>query len=485
MKKTTRLNDLQASILLIAGLVVGSCGFAGSAVAYVPFVDNFEGYQIYPTRLAGQGDWETDYTSPWTDSAPTLAHSGDKVLYFNATTGGDDLHRIGTAEASGEWKFWFRRLPGGSSEDDQISIEDSAGTTVAVERWLDADGTIRCGFNSENIISGTSGKVDTWLQFGFRWDMDAGTFGCFLDGTWYDYTVHAPIIGGVNYLRIFTNSTAGLLIDDITGQLPPGTIAGWSPVITPVNPLDGVKTVELLTSFSVSGQVKIPTANPYTWHDLNIVFKKWGTSEIFIKNIPLPDLTGGQTYDYDDTFSLDDTFLYSVSYNIQGETDFYTTAIIDHRVAGTYVTHTAALTPTWTEVTAWTVPTLDDCSILTGLDKLVCEIKNALLGLVVPSQSKYDELSNTMAAFQDAFPLPYLRAFQTFVATTDAGISESAALNFSILGQAATVDFSVYSFSVSIAGLDVAFNVLIRSLLSLLCLAFFLAWAVSFLRSVF
>lgn len=469
------LNDKFSVFLLAAVLsVVFSCS-ARPVAASTPFDDNFEAYSL--GSIAGQGSWLSDYSGCDVVASPT--YTGFRSVQCN----GNNAYRIFTPlAASDAWEFWVYRPVGGGNRDFSVSVWDENNTMVNMVRWLDATGTIYCRNGATDL--GATSAPGTWVMLGLKWDRTAQTVSCGINGTYTDFSAMAGFDMDVKKVVLLEQNNQNMIVDNIHAGIPP-FVSGYDPIITPTDPLDGQTTVQDLTEFDLTGTIEIPTENPWIWHDLNVIFTKLNTTEVYRKIIPLPDLIGGQDYTYSATSTLDNDFAYSVSYQLAGETTFFTTAIFNHNVANTYITYTAPITPSWTIADDWEIPTLDDCSALSGLDKIVCEIKNLLLGLVIPTQAKFDELINTFTAFQNIFPIPYLRSMQTFITTTNAGINESSGINFEIFGQAGMVDFSALSFPVILGALTINFNDLIKSFLSAVCLAAFVFWAFNFLNRIF
>jgi len=448
---------------------------AGPVVAATPFQDSFEAY--LPGSIKGQGSWNSEY------SGCTIQTSYKKTGAQALSCIGNTAYRIGPVPLSTgtAWEFWVYNPSSGDHPDGRFKLIDGNGTTIGTISYISSLGNIYATNNVNQLMG--SAPHQSWVQVGFRWDRTAQTVGYGYNGVWTDYPAPAGFDEDVAEIYFLEQNNKNIIVDDITGASI--TVAGYDPIIAPTDPLDGQTTIQDLTEFNITGKVEIPTANPWIWHDLNVFFDKLNTTETYHEIIPLPDLVAGQDYTYSATSTLDNDYAYSVRYQLAGETTYYTTAIYNHAVANTYITYTAPITPSWTIAGPWPIPELEDCSALTGLDKLVCDIKNFLLGMVIPTQAKFDELNNTFKAFLNVFPLPYLRSMQTFITTTNAGINESSGINFSLFGQAGTVDFSALSFSVAVGGLTVDFNDLLKYFLSGACFAAFVFWALNFLNRIF
>jgi hypothetical protein len=479
MKKTRRLNALGSFFLVGLGLLIVLFGSPGQAAAAVPFSDNFESYSL--GTLAGQGDWLTHYSGCTVVDSPTK--TGSRAV----SCSGDDVYRLDGDPISNstEWEAWVYRPLGGGNRDFFIIVEDEDGTEVNKVRWLDATGNFYCA--NTQVFGSLSGKTAVWVKLGLKWNSDTGVISCGIDGTWTDFSSYTAWDKPVSMVKILAQNSEVMILDDLQGiPVTPPVVTGYAPVITPTTPEDGVTTVEDLTDFTVSGEVEIPTLNENVWRWLNVHFTKFYSTEVTTKNFMFPtDLVGGDSYLYNATTTLDDAFAYHVTYSIVGETPEHSGVVEYHAVYGTYVTHTAPTFPVWIDSPGWTVPELEDCDALSGVDKIICEIKNVLLGLIIPSQGKVDELTNTVAAFNNKFPINYLKAVQTFFTDVQSGLDEDKAIAFEVFGQAGTMDVTFWNTPVTIGGVSQSIGAIFKSFIAALFVISFLAWSINFVKRIF
>ena len=448
--------------------------FVETADASVPFTDDFEDY--FAGSIDNQGDWTTSVNGCDVLVAP--AYEGVKQLKCQ----GQDADRIALfpLPAGTPWEFYIYNPSLTDNPDLRIVLKDADGTTINTISWISSLGNVYCTNAVNQIIGGTTRQV--WTKVGFVWDKEAQTIGCCFEGVCNSYPASAGFDNDVGELFFVEQNGRQILIDYITGSEL--SITGYSPIITPLTPPDGATTILDLDDFSVHGFVEVPIANPNVWKQLIINYDQVGSVNHYSTRIDF-DLSAGEFYEYNATSTLDNAYAYKVSYLVWGEADGYN-PMTTHDVAGTYITETAAILPVWEEQENWSVPPPDDCGSMSGVEKLVCEIKNFLTGMVVPSQDQVGQLKKTIDGFKDVFPLPYLRAYQDFLTQTAAGINETSAINVSFLGSPAQqIDFSIFDFPVQVGLFSLTFAEVIRYLLGAFCLAGFGFWGLNYIQRIF
>ncbi|GAI29612.1 unnamed protein product, partial [marine sediment metagenome] len=138
-----------------------------------------------------------------------------------------------------------------------------------------------------------------------------------------------------------------------------------------------------------------------------------------------------------------------------------------------------------TTTVEWTVPDLEDCGPLSGVEKWLCEIKNFIAGAFLPSQEKLNELYNILLDFRQKFPFNYINIFTDFFKNIEEDIDEEASIPIKILGHEHNVDFSFWDATTTIGGITESFKNIIVDMTTALILLTFLVWLVSFLRRFF
>jgi hypothetical protein len=457
------------------GLLLGLSGFAGRVQAATPFQDDFEAYSV--GTIKGQGNWFSEYSG--CEIQTTYKKTGAQALSCTGNT----AYRIGTeALATGTaWEFWVYNPSSSNNPDGRFKLIDGNGTTIGLISFLSAANKVYAtiGVNQE---LGAAPK-QTWVKLGFRWDRAAQTVGYGYNGVWQDFAAPSGFDQDVSEIYFLEQNNKAIIIDDITGD--PIVVSGYDPIITPTDPPDGETTVVDLDDFTVSGNIQIPTENPFFWTGLIVNFDQLNGTRHYEKDFTI-DLAAGDSYDWNATTTADNLYAYKVSYTAVGyapQSGFVIT--YDHYLTGTYITETASVLPTWEEQENWTIPAEEDCDGYSGIDKIICQIKNLLTGLVVPSQSKVDSLKNTLTAFNTKFPMNYISALQGFFEDVQDGLDEEAAISFKVLGQSGTLDDSFWDTAITFGGTAQTIGSLFKSLITAVFVIAFLGWCLAFLGRVF
>ncbi len=131
------------------------------------------------------------------------------------------------------------------------------------------------------------------------------------------------------------------------------------------------------------------------------------------------------------------------------------------------------------------LPELEECSGLGVTDRLLCEIKNFFYRLFVPSGDKVTELRNTIDLIKTKFPYNYVLAMKDFFAYLKDNINEEQAINFSILGQAGTINLAFWNATSTIAGSTQSFLDIFKIFFKFILIVGFGWWCFSFLKRIF
>lgn len=136
--------------------------------------------------------------------------------------------------------------------------------------------------------------------------------------------------------------------------------------------------------------------------------------------------------------------------------------------------------------TAWEIPDLDDCETTTSTTAFwLCSIKNFIAGIFMPSQSKINDLYQTIGAFKEKFPFNYASEMSEFFSDISASTTEEKAIPITILGQESAIDFQFWNSTTSIGGVEETFkNVLIDFSSMIIFLGWFV-WLISLIRRFF
>ena len=118
---------------------------------------------------------------------------------------------------------------------------------------------------------------------------------------------------------------------------------------------------------------------------------------------------------------------------------------------------------------------LDDCSDLSILEGLVCNIGNTLKTIFLPSSEKINELNQTINKMASKFPFSYIsKATETFN-DLKGNITETSLLELSIMeSEKSSIDFST-----------IAFFDYIKKLTTILMIIVFSFWLIRFIKHIF
>ncbi|GAI18170.1 unnamed protein product, partial [marine sediment metagenome] len=104
------------------------------------------------------------------------------------------------------------------------------------------------------------------------------------------------------------------------------------------------------------------------------------------------------------------------------------------------------------EQVEWGVPDLEDCSELTGVEMWLCEIKNFVAGIFMPTQTALDKLQRTLGNFNQKFPFNYIGALNVFFTEVRNSLDEEKEIPITILGEESNVSFAFWSEATTIGG---------------------------------
>jgi hypothetical protein len=129
-------------------------------------------------------------------------------------------------------------------------------------------------------------------------------------------------------------------------------------------------------------------------------------------------------------------------------------------------------------------PQLEDCSGYSLLERLTCEMKNALYRIFIPSPQKIVELNDTLDAVKERFPYNYIVATRDFFIDTYNSVATSS-ISFSILGHAGIVDFSAWNATGNVAGSVQSLKGVVSGFFKFLVLLLMVIYFINFLKRMF
>jgi hypothetical protein len=478
------LNALQSLFVVSIGALVGLIGFAASAAASAPYTDNFDSYTV--GGLQGQGGWSCisspcNVVTTQSDSAPNSIENGLALHSGTATATGAAFTSVYWTTGAG---YVFFTLKKSDSEHFFIGAKD----------------TDFYSYNDGNFIHPFGGlNVNAWNRIGIEWRYSDKNVRFYLNGlwsSWYNYTNYWN--DGVYPENIEITGASNVFFDSITDTetVVPPAVAGYEPILTPTAPVRNTETVvDFGAGFTVSGNVQIPTLNSHSYQKLVVTFRKPDAlvashSLVF----DLGALIAGQSLAYSATTTVPVTTsgdnFFKVSYTINGSK--YATSQPDNPPVSSPLLY---FDNTWVKDSANAAPAdlitssqkpaqeaLEDCGVYSGIDAVVCNLKNFIVGAFLPSDAAINQFNSTMNGFKTKFPMNYAAAINDTLTAIGAGVSDTSGFSFNLYGNAGTVDTSFFSQDL---GAGVTIGGTIKLILTFLVFVVFLIWGVGYMHRIF
>lgn len=479
MKKTRHLNALQSFFLAI----FGSLAIFAPAEAATILTDDFDTYS--DGGLTGQGDWINLYQSC-------------VVVDGKVGCGDDGDHgnqKEGTPLSSGAMSFGFRVY---KNENLSSEYETAFGfiKTASYKQGYGPGLDIYYSNSKGIFVPAVGGDFflndpEVWHTATLVWDEIYANW--YVDGVLVHEniptyaTTYAWVEFGVLHLG------ASMWVDNIGAGSPP-PIAGYAPILTPTSPERNAETVvDFDDGFEVSGSVVIPTGNPHLYNNLIVTFRK---PDSFFPaktlTINLGGLTAGQSYNYSATTTVPITSsgknFFKVGYTLTGSTwpgSYANDTLIEEALA---------FDKTWVKDSIYDAPAylitpsikpeqdaLEDCGEYTGIDAVICNFRNFIVGAFLPSDDAIAQIGGTMDALKNKFPMNYARAIGDSFSAITAGIDDDAGFSLTILGNSSSADTSFFSQDI---GAGATLGGTIKLMLTFLILMVFMFWGLGYMHRV-
>lgn len=459
-------------------------------------------------NLGGQGDWITisGYSSGQVNG--TQYHSSPKSVYYKENQyWGNYLPFASSTESV--FSFWVnaKGVPWWEWTNVFLAATSTEGRLPGFhfECWNNncaSDGKINVyatksnvniGVDSGTFIGHITPGVWTQVEVDYDFAIDRARFWVngATDGIWYDMDPFPQDYYGSLAIYDIRQATwadadVGLYFDDFFWGYSP--ISGYWPVISPTWPVDCQFNATDTFAGSATGNIEVPLDNPDTWTKISITFKDRYTEEITTASTTI-SLTAGQKYTYSIPYSLASS-TYSVDYFLDGYecSDPYTCSDVGlwygcpDTGLGIFAIPYAPdiLSPP-------AAPSTEDCSGYDLLERLVCEIKNFVSGIFIPSPNKVSELRTNIEMVKGKAPYTYLLATKEFLIDLNGVISTSTpSVPFSMFGATGTIDFTIFEATTTFAGLTPSFSDFVRFFFVILIVfKLLIPWYLSFLRKIF
>jgi len=487
MKKSRRLNALQSFLVIAFGSLVGSMALFSVARAAAPFEDDFDSYAV--GSLDGQGGW--GHYANWPQVQNTISLSAPNSLEINATT-----LTYKSGDVVDNWEAYVAVYFGADFVDSFQSntirwTYGGYGTLLAFRRSGDV---ISVYADNPQVLIGTI-PIETWAVVGVRSGTGTDTAASVND-VWVDLPVSYK--GAVNFFQLDGGSVGGTwYIDSISGTYTPAVppvIAGYAPILTPTLPARNAESIVDLADFTLSGLLEIPTANTHEYHKLIVTFQKpeaFFPAQTYV--FDLGDLVGGQSLNYSATTSIPITTsgvnFFKVSYAVTGSTyvgSYADNPPIDEPLLSfdiTWIKDAVGSAPAYL-ITPSIKPAqdaLEDCDSYTGIDAVICNFRNFVVGAFLPSDEALAQIGGTMDALKSKFPMNYAAAISGTFATISSGVNDTATFTVSMLGHSGAVDTSFFTQDL---GSGITLGATIKLILTFLVFMIFLKWGISYMHRI-
>jgi len=120
--------------------------------------------------------------------------------------------------------------------------------------------------------------------------------------------------------------------------------------------------------------------------------------------------------------------------------------------------------------------TPEDCSSYGFLEKTVCEIKNLLSGIFMPTQSKLIEFQSVISEIQNRAPFNYIASAITNFGTIKSGITDTTT-TVTIFGNTGTLNRDILT--------QTGMTLIFQSFFGLIFLILFVFWGINFIKRIF
>jgi len=466
----------------------------GKILASTIFEDDFDSY--FTGALTNQGGWTCDYPN-WSVIS-TDSQTSPNSLRDDATQNVSQCKKTGASTTEGSISFWFKTTNCGYGSVNRGSLRFyftgapySQMPSIYIGSTIDNGCEISLSnFSTEYVPMDT---FDNWTQVVFRWKQEINNYYYYKFG-WggneeSDWTQSIYQIGtfptGFDRIQImgvhFVNSE--FFYFDSIAELPEEE--GFeAPIFSPSYPLDcqfSLVSSSTLANFNAVGSVIIPDLNPNLYFRFSVIAKNLDTGETPYFSTSTA-LLGGDVLNYSIPISLPEG-AWQISYLLQGVYQG-TPSFVSHFCDNTGI-GTAYPLPTWTEITEAEFLGIEDCSGYPLLERLVCDLKNAIKRIFVPSPESITRLKTTIDGLKNKAPMSYISITRDFFDDVKSGINSSQNLTFKILNKTGNVSFAFWENTTNLAGENQTFSQIFKTFFIFLLIFSFLIWAIFYVRKIF
>jgi len=486
---TSNLKFIAFFVIFFASLTLPTGKISASTI----FTDNFDSYA--DGDLYGADGWTCPY-STW-NVIPTDFKSSPKSIRADATSYLSVCQKNGASTTEGSLSFWFKttNCGYGASRHEELAFRFSGApyeSLPAITIKSTAETGCEIGLSNISTEYVSYDTFNIWTQVILRWKVVD-------DWYWFkwgwggreetNWTKSIYAISwfptGFDRLYIWGSYGAGgekFYLDSIAEAEAEADLG--SPLFEPSFPTDcefTITSTSTLDNFNATGTITIPNLNPFHWFDFSVIAEDFNTAEKHYFSTST-DLDAGDIFDYSIPISLPDGS-WKISYLLQGvyfETSFFATHWCEHTGIGTGLP-----LPTWTEITEAEFLGLEDCSSYPLLERLVCDLKNAIKRIFVPSAESITALKTTIDGLKNKAPMNYISITKDFIVDVKDDINSSMDLSFKILNKTGNVSFAFWENTTNLAGENQTFSQIFKAFFIFLLVFSFLIWAIFYVRKIF
>ncbi len=340
----------------------------------------------------------------------------------------------------------------------------------------------------------------TWDEITLNWDNVLDTLSytyATSGGSWTSATHSVPHLAsstGITFENAINYSLHGLLVDDLSfnGYAPPPPLTGQWPVMTPTWPSCATRNAASTTG-TMTGKIELPgSSDLIACYKLKATFDSPPYALGYYQASTTFTLTPGTDYNYSLNYDLPTDHDWLVNYLIYCDYNAPDGAIGFALWKNESCTNTIMAIGTstlfyWPEEQAPPGFASEDCSSYALLERMVCEIKNFIGGIFVPSPEKTQELKDTLDMVKQKAPYTYLNATKDFIGDLNSEISAATTtISLSLFGATGTANFDVFQATTTFAGTTQVFKTFLRTIsFALIFFLAFIPWAINFLKRIF
>ena len=448
--------------------------------AAAPFVDDFDSYTI--GNLTGQGSW--------TDT-PSFTVSGTGCNSGNCARSSNNgyANKIGDTLSTGDWYFQFKYV-------------GTINTYIELRFWNYSGGGLGYIYaypNGDIKLNGyTIGNLapDTYGTIGVHWT--GGNMTANLNGGTLSPAVALGGNGTINMIWQFNNYSNDYYLDNFTDVAPPtdhDTISITYPATTPAYFDHMTVSYHIQHSHAGFGRADVMLCggdvfscetlceNGYNAQYDSNCFRIINTTgcpdnDTFDKTLNLSSMMVG-IQNATSSLVMAKAYLFAADPNATPHCAF-TGSIYDLEDSPEWLATSDELGVMYNRNGIETAGQQEDCSQYSGIDNVVCNIKNFFIGAFLPSAGAINQFQNTLSDFNQKFPMAYISAVVTNIGDIYTGINENSDITLTIFGNTGTVDKSI--FDIVIPNTSLTFGNMIKAFIGMIAIMVFLLWAIGYMH---